>query len=37
MAEVTFSAWTHDAKLRHPSFKGLREAADRAEVYEVSC
>ncbi len=35
VAEVTFSTWTHDGKLRHPSFKGLREAGDSAEVYEV--
>jgi bifunctional non-homologous end joining protein LigD len=25
VAEVTFGAWTHDGKLRHTSFKGLRE------------
>jgi ATP-dependent DNA ligase len=28
VAEVTFGAWTHDGKLRHTSFKGLRNIAD---------
>lgn len=35
VAEVTYGAWTHDGKLRHTSFKGIREAADHAEVYEL--
>jgi ATP-dependent DNA ligase len=28
-------AWTHDGKLRHPSFKGMREVADHAEVFDL--
>jgi bifunctional non-homologous end joining protein LigD len=35
VAEITYGAWTHDGKLRHPSFKGIREVADSAEVYEI--
>ncbi|TAW32070.1 ATP-dependent DNA ligase [Rhizobium leguminosarum] len=35
VAEIEYRAWTHDGKLRHPSYKGLREAQDNAEVYEV--
>ncbi|UZF92658.1 non-homologous end-joining DNA ligase [Bosea sp. NBC_00550] len=33
VAEVEFRAWTDDGKLRHASFKGLREEADEASVY----
>jgi bifunctional non-homologous end joining protein LigD len=25
VAEVEFSTWTHDGRVRHPSFKGMRE------------
>jgi bifunctional non-homologous end joining protein LigD len=35
VAEVEYRAWTHDGKLRHSSFKGLREVQDNAAVYEV--
>jgi bifunctional non-homologous end joining protein LigD len=35
VAEVEFRAWTTDQKLRHSSFKGLREKADAADVYEI--
>ncbi len=35
VAEIEFRAWTHDGKLRHASYKGLREAADEATVYEI--
>lgn len=35
VAEIEYRAWTHDGKLRHASYKGLRDAADEAEVYEV--
>jgi bifunctional non-homologous end joining protein LigD len=35
VAEVNFGAWTHDGNLRHPSFKGIREVADHAEVCEL--
>lgn len=33
VAEVAFRAWTDDGKLRHASYKGLREDADEASVY----
>ncbi|WP_419195918.1 non-homologous end-joining DNA ligase [Ensifer adhaerens] len=32
IAEIEYSAWTADEKLRHPSFKGLREFQDNADV-----
>ena len=35
VAEITYGAWTLDGKLRHPSFKGIREVADSAEIYVV--
>ncbi|ARQ08615.1 ATP-dependent DNA ligase protein [Rhizobium etli] len=35
IAEVGYRAWTHDGKLRHASYKGLRDAADSAGVYEI--
>ncbi|MGO6787619.1 non-homologous end-joining DNA ligase [Rhizobium ruizarguesonis] len=35
VAEIEYRAWTHDGKLRHPSFKGLREEQDSAAVYEL--
>lgn len=35
VAEVEFRAWTDDGKLRHASFKGLREEADQASVYRI--
>lgn len=35
VAEIEYRAWTHDGKLRHASYKGLREVQDNAEVYEV--
>jgi bifunctional non-homologous end joining protein LigD len=34
-AEIVFRAWTNDGKLRHASFKGLRDDADLAEIYEL--
>ncbi|ANL41441.1 ATP-dependent DNA ligase domain-containing protein [Rhizobium phaseoli] len=33
VAEIQYGGWTHDGKLRHASFKGLREEQDRAPVY----
>lgn len=35
-AEIAYSGWTHDDKLRHASFKGLRDKADEATVYRLS-
>ncbi|MBX5302452.1 ATP-dependent DNA ligase [Rhizobium sp. NLR12b] len=35
VAQIEYRDWTHDRKLRHPSYKGLRDAADNAAVYEV--
>jgi bifunctional non-homologous end joining protein LigD len=32
VAEVEFSEWTNDGRLRHPSFKGIREDKSAAEV-----
>jgi bifunctional non-homologous end joining protein LigD len=32
VAEVHFTAWTDDGRLRHPSFKGLREDKKATEV-----
>jgi bifunctional non-homologous end joining protein LigD len=34
IAEVVFSGWTGDGKLRHASFKGIREVADNADIYD---
>jgi bifunctional non-homologous end joining protein LigD len=35
IAEIEFRAWTDDGKLRHSSFKGLREDADEAEIFRL--
>ncbi len=35
VAEVEYRAWTDDWKLRHASFKGIRERADDATVYSL--
>jgi bifunctional non-homologous end joining protein LigD len=35
VAEIEYRAWTHDGKLRHASYKGLRDAADEVAVYEI--
>jgi bifunctional non-homologous end joining protein LigD len=35
VAEIEFRGWTDDPKLRHPSYKGLREDADQSEVFEL--
>ncbi|KFC63957.1 hypothetical protein FG93_05467 [Bosea sp. LC85] len=34
--EVEFRAWTNDGKLRHASYKGMRDDAEMGDVYEVS-
>ncbi|MDW9519682.1 hypothetical protein GOB13_21750 [Sinorhizobium meliloti] len=35
VAEVEYRAWTDDGKLRHGSFKGIREREEDATVYHV--
>lgn len=35
IAEIEFRGWTDDLKLRHASYKGLREFQDNAEVYRL--
>jgi len=35
VAEIQYRAWTHDGKLRHASYKGLRDAADNAEIPQL--
>ncbi len=35
IAEIEFRAWTADRKLRHASYKGLRERQDNAEVFRL--
>jgi bifunctional non-homologous end joining protein LigD len=32
VAEVSFTEWTNDGRMRHPSFRGLREDKDPREV-----
>lgn len=34
-AEVAYRAWTDDGKLRHASFKGVRDDADAGEIYAL--
>ncbi len=34
-AEIEFRAWTADGKLRHASYKGLRDKADQADIFEI--
>jgi bifunctional non-homologous end joining protein LigD len=36
VAEVEFRGWSQDGKLRHASYKGVREAQDHAAVYDIS-
>ncbi|MBY3564149.1 non-homologous end-joining DNA ligase [Rhizobium laguerreae] len=33
VAEIEYRAWTHDEKLRHASYKGLRDKQDNAAIY----
>ncbi len=35
IAEIEYRAWTLDQKLRHPSYKGLRERQDNADIYRL--
>jgi bifunctional non-homologous end joining protein LigD len=34
-AEIAYRAWTDDGKLRHASFKGVRENADEVEIFQL--
>jgi bifunctional non-homologous end joining protein LigD len=36
VAEIEYRGWTHDGKLRHASYKGLRETADADDVCQVA-
>ncbi|MDC9834327.1 non-homologous end-joining DNA ligase [Rhizobium binxianense] len=35
IAEIEYRAWTDDGKLRHASYKGLREVQDNAAIYDL--
>lgn len=35
IAEIEYRGWTDDGKLRHASYKGLREVQDNAAIYEI--
>ncbi|MDE1995412.1 MAG: non-homologous end-joining DNA ligase [Rhizobiaceae bacterium] len=35
IAEIEYRAFTHDGKLRHASYKGLREVQDNAAVFKI--
>lgn len=35
IAEIEYRAWTHEGKLRHASYKGLRERQDNADIYKM--
>jgi bifunctional non-homologous end joining protein LigD len=35
IAEIEYRAWTYDGKLRHASYKGLREVEDNTAIYEI--
>ncbi|WP_132527583.1 non-homologous end-joining DNA ligase [Rhizobium sp. BK376] len=36
IAEIEYRAWTDDGKLRHASYKGLREKQDNAAVFQIA-
>lgn len=36
IAEINHRGWTHEGRLRHPSYEGLREAQDNAAIYDLS-
>lgn len=36
VADVEYRAWTQDGKLRHPSFKSMREMGGPTEAYEIT-
>lgn len=35
IAEIAYRAWTIDRRLRHPTYKGLRERQDNAAIYRL--
>jgi bifunctional non-homologous end joining protein LigD len=35
VAEIEYRAWTHDGKLRHASYKGLRERQDNTAIHAL--
>ncbi|WP_245449292.1 hypothetical protein [Neorhizobium tomejilense] len=35
VAEIEYRAWTNDERLRHPSFKGLRDPDDISDVHRL--
>lgn len=35
IAEIHYRGWTHDGKLRHASFKGVRDVQDNADVCRI--
>ncbi|MBY3468846.1 ATP-dependent DNA ligase [Rhizobium laguerreae] len=35
IAEIEYRGWTDDSKLRHASYKGVRDVQDNAAIYEV--
>jgi bifunctional non-homologous end joining protein LigD len=35
VAEIEYRAWTDDGKLRHASYKGMRDREDSVGVYGV--
>jgi bifunctional non-homologous end joining protein LigD len=35
IAEIEYRAWTDDGKLRHASYKGLRDIQDNASVFKI--
>ncbi|MBB2674532.1 UNVERIFIED_ORG: bifunctional non-homologous end joining protein LigD [Rhizobium esperanzae] len=35
VAEIQYGGWTHDGKLRHASYKGLRDDQDDTAVYDL--
>lgn len=36
VAEIAFTEWTSDGRLRHPSFEGLRDDKDASQVHKES-
>lgn len=35
VADIEYRAWTQDGKLRHPSFKSVREIEASSDIYEI--